>query len=149
MNSSCNTCDLFHLCSCASPEHRHPLYDAHAYRKSSVAMQPKLGAPAWPSLSDTPYLFQPFSLTSFALALLITFRTNSCYARSALSFTTDSRPLSLLRGCPKHCDELKVLCQVVGGSHNMGQNCEPDPQPCPAGTRHQRCFSYVDHALIP
>ncbi|CAK0748372.1 hypothetical protein CVIRNUC_001834 [Coccomyxa viridis] len=42
---------------------------------------PKLGAPAWPSVSNTPYLFQPFSLTSFALALLITFRTNSCYAR--------------------------------------------------------------------
>ncbi|CAL5224016.1 g6636 [Coccomyxa viridis] len=42
---------------------------------------PELGAPAWPSMSNTPYLFQPFSLTSFALALLITFRTNSCYAR--------------------------------------------------------------------
>ena len=46
-------------------------------------MQPKYGAPMWASLSNTPYLFQPFSITSFALALLITFRTNSCYARCA------------------------------------------------------------------
>ncbi|KAK9909500.1 hypothetical protein WJX75_003209 [Coccomyxa subellipsoidea] len=39
------------------------------------------GAPDWPPKDVVPVLYQPFAITSFALALLMVFRTNSSYSR--------------------------------------------------------------------
>jgi len=46
-------------------------------------LQPRFGAPDWPPSNVTTTIYQPFSITSFALALLMVFRTNSSYARCA------------------------------------------------------------------
>lgn len=46
----------------------------------SVAV-PRFGAPDWPPPYIVTTIYQPFSITSFALALLMVFRTNSSYAR--------------------------------------------------------------------
>lgn len=51
-------------------------------------LQPR-GAPEWPPRNVVTVLSQPFAITSFALALLMVFRTNSSYARcvSIISFS--------------------------------------------------------------
>ena len=43
-------------------------------------MQPR-GAPQWPPLDTITVLYQPFAISSFAMSLLMVFRTNSSYAR--------------------------------------------------------------------
>lgn len=43
-------------------------------------VQPR-GAPKWPGPSHRGLAWQVLSMTSFALSLLMIFRTNSCYAR--------------------------------------------------------------------
>ena len=43
-------------------------------------MQPR-GAPDWPGPTHRGLAWQVLSMTSFALSLLMIFRTNSCYTR--------------------------------------------------------------------
>jgi predicted membrane chloride channel (bestrophin family) len=45
--------------------------------------QPR-GAPDWPPRDSVSVLYQPFVLSSFAMSLLMVFRTNSSYARCGL-----------------------------------------------------------------
>ena len=39
------------------------------------------GAPDWPTHDTVTVLYQPFAISSFAMSLLMVFRTNSSYAR--------------------------------------------------------------------
>lgn len=48
----------------------------------SPSLRPFLLQPnGWPNISNHPDLYQAFAITSFALSLLMLFKTNSAYAR--------------------------------------------------------------------
>jgi predicted membrane chloride channel (bestrophin family) len=52
-----------------------------AYPSNERILRKYMQPDGWPRVSDHPELITPFTITSFALSLLMLFKTNSAYAR--------------------------------------------------------------------
>ena len=125
---------------------------------SDHSIQPKYGAPDWPPSNVVTTIYQPFSITSFALALLMVFRTNSSYARLAGSTLQchSSAPSKLTKLPDIHACHasahpplgegldggfwpnyrimwLAESMQVVGSPDNMGSDTQCQQESRPAG----------------
>ncbi len=94
MSSASGKCEATHRIHDTLPVYAASLTVVFQYSsvswKCSVAAQPR-GAPDWPPKNVASVLYQPFAITSFALALLMVFRTNSSYARWATAPGTGRR----------------------------------------------------------